>query len=56
MVATEGYSTPLLVITNLVAANLGLGLTRWAARVARVEPSPLAPKQASQPVLRPAGR
>jgi len=31
-------------------------LPDWAARVARVEPSPLAPKQPGQPALRPAGR
>jgi putative drug exporter of the RND superfamily len=31
-------------------------LPDWAARIARVEPSPLAPKQASQPAFRPAGR
>jgi RND superfamily putative drug exporter len=31
-------------------------LPDWAARVARVQPSPLAPKQRSQPALRPAGR
>jgi uncharacterized membrane protein YdfJ with MMPL/SSD domain len=31
-------------------------LPDWAARIARVKPSPLAPKQAPQPALRPAGR
>jgi RND superfamily putative drug exporter len=32
-------------------------LPDWAARIARVEPSPLAPKTvAPQPALRPAGR
>jgi RND superfamily putative drug exporter len=31
-------------------------LPDWAARVARVKPSPLAPKQPPQPVLRPTGR
>jgi RND superfamily putative drug exporter len=31
-------------------------LPDWAARVARVEPSPLAPKAPSRPALRPAGR
>jgi putative drug exporter of the RND superfamily len=31
-------------------------LPDWAARVARVKPSPLAPKRPSQPAFRPAGR
>jgi len=31
-------------------------LPDWAARVARVKPSPLAPKQAPQPAMRPVGR
>jgi len=31
-------------------------LPDWAARFARVEPSPLAPRITSQPALRPAGR
>jgi uncharacterized membrane protein YdfJ with MMPL/SSD domain len=31
-------------------------LPDWAARIARVEPSPLAPNQESRPALRPAGR
>jgi RND superfamily putative drug exporter len=31
-------------------------LPDWAARIARVQPSPLAPKQAPKPAFRPAGR
>jgi putative drug exporter of the RND superfamily len=31
-------------------------LPDWAARIARVQPSPLAEKRSPQPALRPAGR
>jgi RND superfamily putative drug exporter len=62
-----GLATAIIIDVTLIRALLVPSIMKlfgrwnwwlpdWAARVARVEPSPLAPKDAPQPALRPAGR